>query len=978
MILSFYFFRNISKCENNDVDQCNQECQKRASALPSLSQPQCPSGQSTVLDNSSSSTVDDYEQEAEIFNSNIRRSGPSLHRRGSRDIRANYQNRDHGEWVVSETLTPIPCYTQSTFHRKPRSSSLPPIQHLPEIPQRCRKNRPLWLASSGSQAGPHSFHRREGAYNTECQRSPSTFNLQRHSIQPSSSSDGCIWVMHHPDRGISLGQPSYPIDDSWIFDEGHRRSGHREAFTPRGSQNHNLSNEITVDSDEIRDIYDSKTKTRKDVSRDAGNDGIPRKARRKPALKWNSHSMASNWLLSENPENMNLRPWHEVCQDSQCHPKSRSHSEPLIGVTNAHLCNRLSQDPINAIGMEIEQTRNTPDRKSAARVNGITAFCKNVIPRRPGSDYGIQQDSQWHSMQHTEPPFASEDGRIFKRRQNRPRSRASYSERVLDDPLDAIGGEIEQNRHECNSTFAPHGHRKKSPTIYAIPPREARNHAPQRKSQLMACDSSFCQELDNMNIRSDAETYQDSQNHLRQRCYPTEPWCVEDGILLNQGHTRSYRQPLVLDDPLDETAVELEQTRNKCKSKSTHRAKKTSKHGRQGKSNFMANNKKCCQDQGNDEFRLCDEACQDFQCDPKYRFSQIESSSATGNNLMLNGGQGFSKEPDSVISRVSEDQLSAIDVTSEQTKHACATEPAPRSNITNASIKQVIPIKEASHDVHQRTSLAHNSTLYQDHDTVNPRKSPEDSQFHPSQRFSRMELSPICERGHNNSKDTIAVEIGKPNDMHDSKPQPNACACLLDEIQVKEERPRKHARQRKLHSIASTSACCRVEKSCKHACCDPQCRNIQPMEKPAEVRSKSMICPERCCDKVGRPDSLEIDAEGSPREKAGDFKKPSRIHRPRCEKPMNHNNDSTPSSTLVMPAEEESGGECDGSKTDRALQDFLEGKAQNRRQAICKEIEKTLNLVKLNGLKMSLYELRKDLCKLVGDRVFQGIHEEEG
>ena len=46
-----------------------------------------------------------------------------------------------------------------------------------------------------------------------------------------------------------------------------------------------------------------------------------------------------------------------------------------------------------------------------------------------------------------------------------------------------------------------------------------------------------------------------------------------------------------------------------------------------------------------------------------------------------------------------------------------------------------------------------------------------------------------------------------------------------------------------------------------------------------------------------------------------------------------------------------------------------------RRKGVCTELEKTMNLVKLNGTTMSLFDLRQDICNLVDDGIFKNIHD---
>lgn len=48
----------------------------------------------------------------------------------------------------------------------------------------------------------------------------------------------------------------------------------------------------------------------------------------------------------------------------------------------------------------------------------------------------------------------------------------------------------------------------------------------------------------------------------------------------------------------------------------------------------------------------------------------------------------------------------------------------------------------------------------------------------------------------------------------------------------------------------------------------------------------------------------------------------------------------------------------------------------NRRDGVCTEVEKTMNLVKLNGTTMSLFDLRQDIRNLVDCGVFKKIHKD--
>ena len=115
----------------------------------------------------------------------------------------------------------------------------------------------------------------------------------------------------------------------------------------------------------------------------------------------------------------------------------------------------------------------------------------------------------------------------------------------------------------------------------------------------------------------------------------------------------------------------------------------------------------------------------------------------------------------------------------------------------------------------------------------------------------------------------------------------------------------------------------------------------------------------------GEQDVLEIGQDRKPRKS--------------CENPKKTMlwSDSSQSKFEVPAEEEPRVTECNTDKNDLELKGFLHGaKVSKRRQSVCTEIEKSLNLVKLNGSKMSLHDLRKDMCTLVDNRVFESIHED--
>ena len=88
--------------------------------------------------------------------------------------------------------------------------------------------------------------------------------------------------------------------------------------------------------------------------------------------------------------------------------------------------------------------------------------------------------------------------------------------------------------------------------------------------------------------------------------------------------------------------------------------------------------------------------------------------------------------------------------------------------------------------------------------------------------------------------------------------------------------------------------------------------------------------------------------------------------------------DSLNNKVDVLEKEEGSEPEDDVAKNYPELQRFLQGaNISNRRDSVCPEIKKTMNLVKMNGSKKSLLDLRRDMCSLVNKRVFDSIYEEK-
>ena len=84
-------------------------------------------------------------------------------------------------------------------------------------------------------------------------------------------------------------------------------------------------------------------------------------------------------------------------------------------------------------------------------------------------------------------------------------------------------------------------------------------------------------------------------------------------------------------------------------------------------------------------------------------------------------------------------------------------------------------------------------------------------------------------------------------------------------------------------------------------------------------------------------------------------------------------NDSLDSKTELHPVKESDDDTFEielDLEEQRERQSFLK-----RRKGVCTELEKTMNLVKLNGTTMSLFDLREDICNLVDDGIFKNIHD---
>ena len=151
-----------------------------------------------------------------------------------------------------------------------------------------------------------------------------------------------------------------------------------------------------------------------------------------------------------------------------------------------------------------------------------------------------------------------------------------------------------------------------------------------------------------------------------------------------------------------------------------------------------------------------------------------------------------------------------------------------------------------------------------------------------------------------------------------------------------------------------------------HTTLTPISINIESIEQSAAKPQAGEIIPEGHCNDKGEKDALKTVKQENPR------------HRSKGSNNAMHWWDSLQNKVDVLEKEEGSEPEDDVAKNYPELQRFLQGaNISNRRDSVCPEIEKTMNLVKMNGSKMSLLDLRKDMCLLVNKRVFDSIYEEK-
>ena len=332
------------------------------------------------------------------------------------------------------------------------------------------------------------------------------------------------------------------------------------------------------------------------------------------------------------------------------------------------------------------------------------------------------------------------------------------------------------------------------------------------------------------------------------------------------------------------------------------------------------------------------------------------------------------------------------------------SESYPRKHKSEESIFDDMLGKRASRHACQRKSdlVSSKFALDKDLDTIN--SVPGEEAFDGSLCLSRnrvtmvpcppTEYARIRYRGHERSRSSPSFNLRKPDDHL----VVTAGECVEKEIKCSREilagqnimgevamqinssrKASRHEHQRKSHFMPSISTFCENEENSKDeennsdredwictkgAAASP---DIKPIRKSLAVESGGFK-PRKYSTNKEEQDSFKTEKGRTPKSSSHDLKIPS--HNPTSSgKQLFHSHNSNSSSKAELPPiEEPIGTEGDAPKSTQT---------KCRRQAVCIELEKTMNLVKLNGTRMSLYDLRKDICRLVHDRVFKEIHEEK-
>ena len=329
------------------------------------------------------------------------------------------------------------------------------------------------------------------------------------------------------------------------------------------------------------------------------------------------------------------------------------------------------------------------------------------------------------------------------------------------------------------------------------------------------------------------------------------------------------------------------------------------------------------------------------------------------------------------------------------------------------SVIDAITGKRASRQTCERNSLlmSSNFSFCEDLNAIN--SVPCEEAFDSSQCYSRSRVTMVPSpptkdvriryRGQERSRSCASFNLRKPGDLLivtagdcrqkdiESNKEILAGQNAMEEIAM-QINPRRKAskliRQRESHFMSSIPIFCEDEENI-HVREDrirmgsiAALADIKPIKTSVAVDSEEVMPMERTNEEQ---EPFQTEKERASRWSSRDPKISSHNPTP-SGKQLYHSHSSNSSSNADLPpVEEPLATECDAPKsTESEVPKSTEcdvpksTQTKCRRQAICIELEKTMNLVKLNGARMSLYDLRKDVCRLVGDSVFKKVHEQEG
>ena len=275
-------------------------------------------------------------------------------------------------------------------------------------------------------------------------------------------------------------------------------------------------------------------------------------------------------------------------------------------------------------------------------------------------------------------------------------------------------------------------------------------------------------------------------------------------------------------------------------------------------------------------------------------------------------------------------------------------------------------------------------------DTIGPSSPNEGSQSHNRRHKRSTSCAPFSSELNNDYLGAIAYKREQIGVACRSEPPAEKSTIKETAIQGnRKKKASKHNYQRMSQIMESSYAFHEVEESKNEDQISipygiGTSSNIEPMEESATEEPVESMRGKSSSDKEVQ-ESFESKEEGRPtlqkiKENDNDKKMSSHCRSPfRSQTTTYHNHDSVTSRKSELPdVEEPLVTKFDAASISSTLEGFSESPASNRRQGVCQELEKTMNVIKLNGSRMSLYDLRKDVCTLIDNRVFKHIHEDEG